>query len=288
MNAQTLKTIWALLRRELWESPIAFKWAPVGVSILLVFSAVVALIIGTQVDAGLASFFDGMRLLSERPAEDKSLAVSAGLFALATQYFWLMIIVILFYLSGCLFDDRKDRSILFWKSLPVSDSMTVTSKILTACLLIPAMYLLVVILTQLFFLLGATVLGFMAGINPFTTFWFPANLPKLWTVMALGLIVQALWLLPIYAWFVFCSSWAPRLPIMIAIGVPAGISLIQHSWTLATSFSLPGTNIGWIIIQRFGGGLLPSNINITFNEMDDIDFNEDLFMSFSNIGNIML
>jgi len=288
MNAHWIKTLWALLRRELWESPVAFKWTPIGIGIFLIFLLIITLIIYTQFDASLSSLYDGLRMLAERSAEERSLAVTAGLFSVATLFFQLMLLIILFYLSGSLYDDRKDRSILFWKSLPVSDSMTVASKLLTACLLVPGMFLVVIVMTHLVLLLFATVLSLLAGLNPITTFWLPASLPRLWTVMALGLIVQALWLLPIYAWITFCSSWAPRLPILIAFGIPAGIALAQHSWSLATSFSLPGTNIGWIILQRLGSGVLPSNINIEFGNTNDIDFNEDLFMSFGNLLDVLL
>jgi len=288
MNANTFRTLWALMRRELWESPIAFKWTPICIGIFLILSAIIGLIIYVQFDESLTALFDGMRLIAERPPEQLSLFVKAALFSVATLFFQLMILVILFYLSGSLFDDRKDRSILFWKSLPVSDGMTVASKVMTACLLVPAMFLFAIILTQLVFLLFGSVLALMAGINPITTLWWPAGLPKLWTVMALGLIVQALWLMPIYAWIIFCSSWAPRLPILIAFGVPAGISLIQHSWSLATSFSLPGTNLGWIILQRLGSGVLPSNIDIDFENANNVDFSEELFMSFGNLADHML
>jgi ABC-2 type transport system permease protein len=288
MNSQSMKTLWALMRRELWESPVAFKWTPIGIGIFLIFLSIITLIIYTQFDASLSALYDGLRLLSERSAEKRSLAVTAGLFSVATLFFQLMLVIILFYLSGSLYDDRKDRSILFWKSLPVSDTMTVASKVLTACLLVPAMFLLVIMLTHLVLLLFATILSLLAGINPITTFWLPSSLPRLWTVMALGLVVQALWLLPIYAWITFCSSWAPRLPILIAFGIPAGIALVQHSWSLATSFTLPGTNIGWIILQRLGSGVLPSNIDIEFGNTADIDFNQELFMSFGNLLDVML
>jgi ABC-2 type transport system permease protein len=288
MNSQSMKTLWALMRRELWESPVAFKWTPIGIGIFLIFLSIITLIIYTQFDASLSALYDGLRLLSERSAEKRSLAVTAVLFSVATLFFQLMLVIILFYLSGSLYDDRKDRSILFWKSLPVSDTMTVASKVLTACLLVPAMFLLVIMLTHLVLLLFATILSLLAGINPITTFWLPSSLPRLWTVMALGLVVQALWLLPIYAWITFCSSWAPRLPILIAFGIPAGIALVQHSWSLATSFTLPGTNIGWIILQRLGSGVLPSNIDIEFGNTADIDFNQELFMSFGNLLDVML
>jgi len=288
MNTNWSKTLWALMRRELWESPVAFKWTPIGIGIFLIFLSIISLIIYTQFDESLSSLYDGLRLLSERSAENRGLAVKAGLFSVATLFFQLMLLIILFYLSGSLYDDRKDRSILFWKSLPISDSMTVASKILTACLLVPAMFMIAIIMTHLALLLFATVLSLLAGLNPITTFWLPAGLPRLWTIMSLGLIVQALWLLPIYAWITFCSSWAPRLPILIAFGIPAGIALVQHSWSLATSFTLPGTNIGWIMLQRIGSGALPSNINFEFSNTSDVELNEDLFMSFGNLLDVLI
>ncbi|AKS42322.1 hypothetical protein [Wenzhouxiangella marina] len=284
MNSHTVKTLWALMRRELWESPVAFKWTPLAVGGFIVFLAVFTLIVGSRLDADLAFTIDALRLFAERDAAEQRLAVTGALFSVSTLFFQLMLLVILFYLSGCLYDDRRDRSILFWKSLPVSDGLTVTSKILTACLLVPAMFLAAIILTHLLLLIMASVFGLFAGVNPFTTFWLPASLPRLWTVMALGLIVQALWLLPIYAWLAFCSSWAPRLPILIAFGIPAGVALIQHSWSLATSFSLPGSNFGLMILKRLGSGVLPGNINISFDgKQQDIEFNEELFMSFGNL-----
>ncbi len=284
MKSRPVKTLWALMRRELWESPVAFKWTPIGIGIFLIFLTIITLIIGSRFDSDMAFTMDALRMFADRSNEERSLIVTAALFSISTLFFQLMLLVILFYLSGCLYDDRRDRSILFWKSLPVSDGMTVASKILTACLLVPAMFLFAIVLTQLALLLFATVMGLVAGVNPLTTFWLPAGLPRLWTIMALGLLVQAMWLLPVYAWITFCSSWAPRLPILIAFGIPAGIALVQHSWSLATSFTLPGTNIGWIILQRLGSGVLPSNISVDFNNMNDIDFNEDLFMSFGNLG----
>ena len=278
------------MRRELLESPVAFKWTPLAIGGFIVFLAIFTLIIGARFDADMAFTSDALRIFSEQSYDERRLAVTGALFAISTLFFQLMLLIILFYLAGCLYDDRRDRSILFWKSLPVSDSMTVASKVLTACVLIPAMFMAAIILTQLALLLIASVYAMMAGINPLTALWLPASLPKLWTVMALGLLIQALWLLPVYGWLTFCSSWAPRLPILIAIGIPAAIALIQHSWTLATSFTLPVNNVGLIILKRLGSGVLPGNINIQLDgdSFNDMEFGEDLYMSFSTLGEQLL
>ncbi len=284
MISQSLTTIWTLMRRELWESPVAFKWTPLAIGAFLLLMAIVSLVIGARVDGQMTFTSDALRMFAEQPIDQQRLLVSGMLFSVATIFFQLMLLVILFYLAGSLYDDRKDRSILFWKSLPVSDGMTVASKVATACLLVPGLFLAAIILTHLALLLIATGYSVVAGINPLTTFWLPASLPRLWSVMAVGLLVQALWLLPIYAWLLFCSSWAPRLPILIAVAIPAGIAIAQHTWTLATSLSLPGFNFGLIMLKRLGSSIVPMSANIQFDgHLSDIEFHEDLFMSFGNV-----
>lgn len=288
MSMRKVSTMWALMRRELWESPGAFKWTPIVILGLTLFFIVFGLILGSRFDNDMAFTLDAIRQFAEVPGDQKRLFVTGALFSVSGLFFQILILILLFYLSSCLYDERKDRSIMFWKSLPVSDTMTVASKVLTACLLAPAIYLVVVMITQVIVLMIASVYGLMAGINPFTTFWLPASLPKLWSVMALGLIIQGLWLLPIYAWLVFCSSWAPRVPILVAVAVPAVISLLQHAWSLLSDFTLPQLNLGMIILQRLGSGILPSNINWSVEssgnnvDLTDIEFSEELFMSFSN------
>jgi ABC-2 type transport system permease protein len=284
MNTHALTTLWTLLRRELWESPIAFKWTPLGIAGLIIVFTLLTMIIGARFDAEMVFTTDALRMFANETFEQKQLVVSGMLFSFATIFFQLMLLIILFYLAGSLYDDRKDRSILFWKSLPVSDWMTVTSKLATAALLIPAMFLAAIIITHLALLIIASGYGLVAGVNPITEFWLPASLPRLWTVMAVGLLIQALWLLPIYAWLIFCSSWAPRLPILIAIAIPAAIAITQHVWTLVSSFSLPQFNIGLIMLKRLGSSILPLSADINFDgNYSDIQFHPDLFMSYSNV-----
>lgn len=288
MNS-SLKILWALMRREVWESPFAFKWTPLGIGVLIVLFAVLMLVIGARLDAEMAFTLDAVRLFGDMPHEQKRLMVSGFLFAASNFFLQLMILIILFYLAGSLFDDRKDRSILFWKSLPVSDRMTVFSKLLTACVLVPALFLGAIALTHLALLIIGSIYALMAGINPLQDLWLPASLPKLWTIMALGLLVQALWLLPIYAWLLFCSSWAPRLPILIAVAIPAGLSIAQHSYSLISGFRLPDYNIGLIMLRRLGSGVLPGNANIDFSGgVENLEFNESLYMSFPAVFNHLL
>lgn len=284
MNTRTLANLWTLMRREVWESPFAFKWAPLGIGGLIVLFTVVMLILGARFDAEMAFTLDAMRMFAEIDPDQKRLLVSGALFASSNLFLQIMILIVLFYLAGSLFDDRKDRSILFWKSLPVSDNVTVMSKLLTACIMVPALFLGAIILTHLVLLLIASGYALLAGINPLTHLWWPASLPRLWSVMALGLLVQALWLLPIYAWLLFCSSWAPRLPILIAIAIPAGVSIAQHSYSLISGFRFPEFNLGLIMLKRLGSGVVPGNVTINLGDgLEDLQFSEDLYLSFSGV-----
>lgn len=261
MNRAWFSTLWTLMRRELWESPVAFKWTPLGIAAFLILMSILTLIIGARIDNEMVFTLDGIRMFADQGDERRSLMVSGALFSVSSFFTMIMVLVVLFYLAGSLYDDRKDRSILFWKSLPVSDTMTVISKVATACLLVPALYLAGIMLTHIVLLIIASFYALLAGVDPMATFWMPAGLPSMWLVMALGMLVQALWLLPVYAWLVFCSSWAPRLPILIAVAVPAVIAIGQHFWSFFSGFRLPEVNLAMIMLKRLFEGVMPTSVN---------------------------
>ncbi|NKI34066.1 hypothetical protein HFP89_02650 [Wenzhouxiangella sp. XN79A] len=275
-----------LVRREMWESPVAFKWTPVILFGFILLSSLLALIIGMRIDGDLVFTRDGLRMFAELDPDQRRLFASGALFSISALFHQVMYLVLIFYLAGSLYDDRRDRSILFWKSLPVSDTMTVASKVLAACILAPLLYLAGIVITQITLLLIATVIGLFADINVFSALWVPANLPKQWTLMLYGSLVQGLWLLPIYAWLVFCSSWAPRLPILIAVLVPLMIGMLQHFWSFFSNFKLPEVNLLLIMLDRIGKGVTPASIEweqIVTSEGANIRPSEELFMNFSSV-----
>src|SRR5690606_7712994 len=103
------------------------------------------------------------------PAIDLALLSMGGL--LHTVLFF----VLFFYLLGALYDDRRDRSVLFWKSLPISDTATVASKVITAMLVAPLLTFVGVIVLQLAVLVIVSVYVMAYGINPLTVIWGPAS-----------------------------------------------------------------------------------------------------------------
>lgn len=289
-----VQSLITLLRREFWESPVAFKWTPAGIGVLMLVLMIMMLIFVGEIDAQHAFTKDSIREFTKQEAPDRGLLVSAGLFSLSPLFNGVLFFVVIFYLSGSLYDDRKDRSILFWKSLPVSDSMTVTSKLITACITVPLSFFLALVVTQIIVLIIASGYAMTAGVNPFTAAWLPANLPKLFIVQALSYLVYSLWMLPIYGWLLFCSSWAPRLPILIATGVPVLIGLLQSFYSTVTSFSMSGWNLWMVIVRRLGEASLPMSINIDMDDMNDMEnFNIESqqgfdFLSFAALGRRMI
>lgn len=276
-----------LLRREFWEHTIAFKWTPIGIGILMIILMLMSLVFVGEIDAQHAFTRDAIREFAAENAARRGQFISAGLFSLSPLFNVILFFVVIFYLAGSLYDDRKDRSILFWKSLPVSDTATVASKIFTACVTVPLFYFLALAATQLIVLVIASIYAMTAGVNPFTAAWLPANLPKLWTVQALSYIVYSLWMLPIFGWIAFCSSWAPRLPILIAVGVPVLIGLMQSFYSTVTSFSMGAWNLWMMIVRRLAEASVPMSMEFSAEDMESFDFDTGTdfdFLSFAALG----
>lgn len=130
------------------------------------------------------------------------------------------LIVGIFYSLDALYGERRDRSILFWKSLPVSDLTAVLSKVAIPLVIIPALSYAITIVTQFIMLLLSSVVLLGSG----------ANIAALWTQESLFrasldlfyhmLTVHGLWYAPLYGWLFLVSAWAPRAPLIWAVLPP--------------------------------------------------------------------
>lgn len=278
-----MKNMMTLLRRELWESPIAFKWTPAGIGALLLLVIVLSLLFAREIDGNSGFSMEIVRWAAESDPETRRDFLSAGFLGLAGIFHMIMFVVIVFYLAHSLYDDRKDRSILFWKSLPVSDTQTVLSKLATACLIIPLCYFIAVAATWLGVLIIAAVYGVAGGVNPLTALWLPAINPGTWMLQLSTYLVMALWLLPIYGWLMFCSAWAPRLPILMAIGIPLLLGLFQNFYSWISAFRFPEFNVWTQFFGRMGDGLsgmATSELNFTRPS----EFSADAILNFGILG----
>ena len=156
-------------------------------------------------------------------------------------------IVAVFYCLDALHGERRDRSILFWKSLPVSDLTTVLSKACIPVVVLPLLTFAITVVTQCLMLLisSAALLG--SGLSV-ATLWSQLSLPQTWLDLLYHLVtIHALWYAPIFGWLLLVSAWARRMPILWA-GLPVlAIALVEK-------IAFNTTHFAEMLGSRLGGG----------------------------------
>jgi len=214
-----------LVRRELWEHP-ALWVAPLVVSAALLLGAIF----------GRVSFPAGQFPLpangaGRAPETVQSFVAAFVVLGFGFAQYFVMSVVLWFYATACLYNERRDRSILFWKSMPVSDAETVLSKALVAIFLVPAFVFAVTLLTSLAAYAIWSIRG-LAGSAP----------PALWNGRAwlraeafslVGLVAAVLWYAPLTAYLLAISAWARRNVQLWAI-LPPFIAVIVERIAFGT------------------------------------------------------
>jgi ABC-2 type transport system permease protein len=203
-----------LIRRELWEHR-ALWITPLIVGGLLVLTAF-------PIHLGNVTF--GGHREEFATAENRLGMFTLMIWGQSVPQYIVMLIVVSFYLMDCLYAERKDRSILFWKSLPVSDASTVISKLLVAVVVVPlGVYLTAMVCSVLFQTIWSvrTAFGWLPNI---VVGWDTVAWLKVQALMLYGLLVSMLWFAPMAAFLLLVSAWARRnvflwatLPPVIAI-----------------------------------------------------------------------
>lgn len=239
----------ALLQREYWENKGTFRTTPLVIGGIYVIGALMAVFTTAHIDNELYTFKELIRLAAQQPEDLRShvlyqvLLGSSGFFTIVLWF------TVFFYLLGALYDDRKDRSILFWKSLPASDTLTLASKLLAAMVMAPTAFLLALILTQVVIALIASIMILAVDQNPWTLFLSISQPIKAWAVIGLSYLAQAIWALPMYGWLLLVSSFAPRVPLLFAVLPPLVFSGLQTWIGFLRTFTFE--NNLWGIIARW-------------------------------------
>jgi len=208
---KTRPMYWSV-RRELWENRSIYI-APLIVAAVQVFGFAISTI-------GLAERRRAVLLLD--PAHQRA-AIEQPYDLAAMMMIFTVFIVGVFYCLDALHGERRDRSILFWKSLPVSDLTTVLSKATIPLVILPLVAFAIIVCVQLVMVLETGVVLIFHGMSPATTWVVPFF--QNWLVLLYALVALALWHAPIYGWLLLVSGWVRRatflwavLP-LIAIGV---------------------------------------------------------------------
>ena len=235
-----LRVFYWSLRRELWEHR-AIWMAPLvigGVALLAALFSTVKLPHAVRVVAGaVATTPLGMKLAVNFIAGPYAFVAFAAVIT--------GLLVAMAYSLGALHTERRDRSILFWKSLPVSDLITVLAKAVMPIVVTPVAQLAVVFAGTLI-LMGFSALVVLASGQDLSVWWARVPIPKIWLMLADGLPFMALWYAPIYAWFILVSAWARRTPYLWAIAPPLLLGLVERI--------VLGTHAvwSWLIFRAFG------------------------------------
>jgi ABC-2 type transport system permease protein len=153
---------------------------------------------------------------------------------------WLLLmtafLVGVFYSLDALYGERRDRSILFWKSLPVSDVTTVLSKASIPLVVLPVLVIAITVATHLIMLLITTGVLILSGINPMTL-WTQLPLLQMELVLIYGVIVLALGQAPLFAGLLLISGWARRTAFLWAVLPPLAICFIEKVLFKTTHFA---------------------------------------------------
>jgi len=181
----------------------------------------------------------------------------------------------IFYSIDALHGERRDRSILFWKSLPVSDATTVLSKAAIPLAVLPAIMIAVIFAGQVVALAWSSLVVLFAGLDPWDL-WSRLNFGFMWFMIVYGLVFLALWYAPVVGYLLMVSAWAKRMPILWAIAPFIAIGIIERmAFGTARFFSIPEYRLG-------GGFALAFTKNGSHEDTLDGFADLDLSRTFAN------
>jgi ABC-2 type transport system permease protein len=222
----------ALIRRELWEHRSIYV-TPLVIALIVSIMAITGQAVVSAFDQAVDIAILGASNLG--PAE-RAAAITVLMTGVSSLLIMAMWVLTIFYSLDSLYAERKDRSILFWRSLPCTDSETVVSKLITAVFVIPLITFGVIIVTHLVVLALASLwLGFK-GADAWHLIWRAAPLADNWTATLIVLVALPLWLAPFIGWFLFVSAFARRSPLLVAFLPIVILPMLEKSLVGTTTF----------------------------------------------------
>jgi ABC-2 type transport system permease protein len=188
----------------LWENRSIYT-APLIVAVVVLFGFLISTI-------GLPERRRAVLLLDQ--AHQRA-AIQTPYDVVAIMLILTAFIVGVFYCLDALHGERRDRSILFWKSLPVSNLTTLLSKASIPLVVLPLLTFAIIVTAQFIMLLMSSAVLLTSGLA--STTWTHVNLFQQSLILFYGLIALALWHAPIYGWALLISGWARRATFLWAV-----------------------------------------------------------------------
>jgi ABC-2 type transport system permease protein len=205
------------VRRELWENRTIYI-APLAAAILFLLGFVIHTIL-------LRKRMHGVWPVDPAQLHDllaTSYEIAAGLIM------GIAFLVGIFYSLDALYGERRDRSILLWKSLPVSDLTAVLAKATIPLVILPLLSFAITVVTQVLMLLLSSVILPGSGLS-MATLWTHSSVFNFSLMLLYHIVtVHGLWYAPIYGWLLLVSAWAPRAPFIWAFLPPFVIGGVER------------------------------------------------------------
>lgn len=210
----TRRLYWAV-RRELWENRAIYV-APLAVATLFLFGFAISMVHLPQ--RARAAAFDAMKQRETMvQPNDMAAALLMGTF----------LIVAVFYCVEALQRERRDRSILFWKSLPVSDFTTVAAKASIPFVVLPLLTFAITVVTQFIMLALSSAVLAVSGLSV-TLYWAQVSFVQSSLLLLYHLVtVHVLGCAPAYAWLLLVSAWARRAAFLWAVLPPLAVCALE-------------------------------------------------------------
>ena len=220
----------ALVKREVWEHRSLYV-TPAVVGLVMVLVLLTGLVFASAYQEMIdLSIFGAQNVVGD--AERR-----AGMFALllsnTAPFLFAGMILTIFYCLDSLYAERKNKSILFWRSLPITDAETVISKFLTAAVAIPVIAFVVIVVTHLLVLFLTGIFVSIEGGSSVFLVWGSAPVFDVWSGMLIFTLALPIWFSPFIGWFLFVSAWTKRSPLLMAF-LPLVIVPTLEYWVFRT------------------------------------------------------
>lgn len=223
----------ALIQRELWEHR-AILVTPLVIGLIVSLLSVTGQVSVSAFDEAVDIAILGATNLGEN---ERAAAINVLLVSISSMFVFAMWILTIFYSLDALYAERKDKSILFWRSIPVTDAETVVSKLLTALLVIPLVTFGVIVATHVLVLAVTSIWVGFRGANAWHLIWQAAPFLDNWAATLALVLALPLWLSPFVGWFLLVSGYTKRSPLLAAFLPVIILPLLEKSLVGTTMFA---------------------------------------------------
>lgn len=232
--------IWkALMKREILDGKNGYLRVPVilaGITVALLFLS--ALGFGSMIEfhgmeaeamerEGIEDLGDAISKLYEKEPVNAPAGIAVGYWGMSALAWMAFPFVVFFSLLGSLYEERRDKSILFWKSMPVADWQEVTVKLFVPVVVAPLVFLAVTIAAQIVIAFFLSIIVLVEG-GPVLGMWPLGYMAASWFAGISMYLIYAMWALPVFAWILLVSAFANRMPFMWAILLPAVVIAMEN------------------------------------------------------------